>query len=94
MLYGDIKQGGWGNKTDPLNYLGHPVPLLWGEFGKQDSYLLEGAPWVGRGIMHPRVPNPIIQASLSLRTLLYQQSRLKEFPLLLRFSVEKNDVRV
>ena len=44
MLYGDIKQGGWGNKTDPLNYLGHPVSQFGGEFSKQESYLSKGSP--------------------------------------------------
>ena len=28
-----------GNKTDSYDYLGHPVPLLGGEFSEQESYL-------------------------------------------------------
>ena len=32
-----------GNKTGPLDYLEHPVPLLWGEISKQDSYLWKDA---------------------------------------------------
>ena len=46
---------GVGNKTGPIDYIEHSVPLLREEFGKQDSNLLEGATWVGRGIMRPRV---------------------------------------
>ena len=45
-----LLQGG-GNKTDPIDYLEHPVPLLWGEFGKQDLFVSKGGPpWVGWGI--------------------------------------------
>ena len=32
-----------GNKTGPLDYLEHPVPLLGGEISKQDSYLWKDA---------------------------------------------------
>ena len=36
-----------GNKTGPLDYLGHPIPLIGGEFGKQDSYVSKGGPLGG-----------------------------------------------
>ena len=35
---------GAGNKKDFFNYLGHPVSLFGGEFGKQDSYVSKGGP--------------------------------------------------
>jgi len=36
-----------GNKTDPFDYLGHPVPLFLGESKKEDPYVSRAAPWVG-----------------------------------------------
>ena len=41
-----------GNKTDPIDYLEHPVPLLWGEFGKQDLFVSKGGPLGGLGYRH------------------------------------------
>ena len=38
-----------GNKTGPLDYLEHPVPLLGGEISKQDSYVSKGGPLGGHG---------------------------------------------
>ncbi|SVE31767.1 uncharacterized protein METZ01_LOCUS484621 [marine metagenome] len=38
---------GVGNKTGPFDYLGYPIPLFGGEFGKQDSYVSKGGPLVG-----------------------------------------------
>ena len=38
-----------GNKTGPLDYLGHPIPLIGGEFGKQDSYVSKDGPLGGLG---------------------------------------------
>ena len=33
---------GVGNKTGPIDYLRHPVPLLEGEISKQESYVSKG----------------------------------------------------
>ena len=38
-------KGGWGNKTDPLNYLGHPVPLFEWEIKFQWSLLFHSLFW-------------------------------------------------
>ena len=45
---------GVGNKTGPLDYLEHPVPLLGGEISKQDSYVSMGGPWMGWGPRQPQ----------------------------------------
>ena len=42
---------GVGNKTGPLDYLEHPVPLLGGEISKQDSYVSKGGPLSGLGVL-------------------------------------------
>ena len=34
-------------KTDPYDYLGHLVPLFWGEISKQESYVSKGGPLGG-----------------------------------------------
>ena len=36
-----------GNKTDPFDYLGHPVPLFLGESKKEDSYVSKDGPLSG-----------------------------------------------
>ena len=36
---------GVGNKTGPLDYLEHHVPLFRGELGKQDSFVSKGVPY-------------------------------------------------
>jgi hypothetical protein len=41
---------GWGNKTGPFDYPGHPVPLFGGEISKQDAYVLKGGPLGGWGL--------------------------------------------
>jgi len=36
-----------GNKTGPINYIEHPVPLLGGEISEQESYVSKGGPLGG-----------------------------------------------
>ena len=43
-----------GNKSAHFDYLGHPVPLLWGEFSKQDSYVSKGGPLGVGGLLSVR----------------------------------------
>ena len=40
---------GVGNKTGSFDHLGHPVPLIREEFGKQDSHVSNGGPLGGVG---------------------------------------------
>ena len=42
-----------GNKTDPFDYLGHPVPLFLGESKKEDTYVSKGGPLVGLRSLRP-----------------------------------------
>ena len=42
---------GSGNKISPLDWLGHPVHLLGGEFGKQDLYVSNGGPLGGLRVL-------------------------------------------
>ena len=42
-----------GYKTGPFDYLEHPIPLVVGELGKQDFYVLKGGPLVGKGVSDP-----------------------------------------
>ena len=36
-----------GNKTGPIDYIEHPVPLLGGEISEQESYVSKGGPLGG-----------------------------------------------
>ena len=36
-----------GNKTGPIDYIEHPVPLFGGEFSKEESYVSKGGPLGG-----------------------------------------------
>ena len=42
---------GVGNKTGSFGFLGYPIPLLGGEFSKQDSYVSKGGPLGGVSVL-------------------------------------------
>ena len=43
----NYRSRGVGNKTGPIDYIEHPVPLLGGEISEQESYVSKGGPLGG-----------------------------------------------